>query len=107
MILSKSKDTLLPRPRRGGNRILRKASRKIREYFNEDDYQYMGGEDESDGILYIAELFICLYQIIGQCYYVYCAFRFKGLSPFAAQILTGAISFAMDEFVDHQQKLGK
>ena len=76
------KDMLLPRKK--GNRLLRKASRKIREYFYEDEYQYMGGEDESSGILWFAEASICLYQFIGQCYYVYCAFKFKGFSPFAA-----------------------
>ena len=105
--MSKNKNTP-SHPRRGG--IRRKTSRKIREYFYEDDHQYMGGKHDdfyneegidmtSDTVLNAAEKFICLYQIIGQCYYVACAFHYKGQSPFAAQILTGAVSFAVDLYV--------
>ena len=106
-MIKETKDTqtsLLPRRR--GNKLLRKFSYAIRDrIFDYDQPQYSGGEeDASDQILILSELFICLYQFIGQCYYVSCAFYYKGFTPFAAQVLVGAISFAMDVVVDLQQK---
>ena len=38
---------------------------------------------------------------------MYCAFKFKGFSPFAAQILAGAVSFAADEIIKNQENSGK
>lgn len=90
-------------PRRKGNKLLRNLSRAIRARIFSYDRQYEGGEEkelddfvtkeesvaeeeetQESLILKGSELFICLYQFIGQCYYVFCAFYFKGFTPFAA-----------------------